>query len=249
MYSLRDLCADGDALRKTFERVAEAGYRYVQISGITHVEPDTIVSAMQASGLKACATHLGWDSFVDDTQAVIDLHRLYGTTHSAIGGLPEAYRERAGAERFVREAAEVLPQLHDAGLDFSYHNHSQEFYRIDGKTWLDIVHDSGASLGINFELDVYWIVAGGADPALYVESYAENLSIVHLKDMIVMPDREQRFSPVGDGNLNWPRIFAEIRKAPVEFVIVEQDAHYGDDPIANVARSYAFLSSNGFAQG
>ena len=246
MYSLKDLCLDGDTLVKTFERVSDAGYRYVQVSGLQHIEPATIVSAMKATGLKACATHLSWDRFVDDVQGVIYLHRLYGTDHSAIGGLSDEYRNREGAERFVREATEVLPKLQEAGLDFSYHNHSQEFFRIDGRTWLDMVHDSSPGLGIKFELDVYWVMAGGADPAAYIEAYAEDMSIVHVKDMIVMPDREQRFAPVGSGNLNWPRILDEIRKSLVEFVIVEQDEHYNNDPLENVAKSHRFLAENGF---
>ncbi|MFW5738261.1 MAG: sugar phosphate isomerase/epimerase family protein, partial [Spirochaetota bacterium] len=107
--------------------------------------------------------------------------------------------------------------------------------------------EQGKALNIKFELDTYWVVAGGADPAEYIERFSEYMSIVHVKDMIVTGDREQRFAPVGSGNLNWRRVFDAIRSAPIEFVIVEQDAHYDDDPIENVAKSFSFLKENGFA--
>ena len=247
MYSLRDLCGDEASLNATFARLREIGYRYVQISGIKNVEPDAICGALETNRLQVCATHLGWDLFTGDTASIIDLHKKYGTTHSAIGGLPDEYRSAAGVARFIDEAKTVLPKLHEAGLDFSYHNHNHEFAHYDGKTWIDRAYEHGSSIGIKFEVDTYWVVAGGADPAEYLDRFKDALSIVHVKDMIVTPNREQRFAPVGSGNLNWPRIFDAVRRAPVEFVIVEQDAHDDDDPLENVAASFAFLKASGFS--
>lgn len=247
MYTLRDLCTDAAGLNKTFAAVHDIGYRYVQISGLGAIDPPDIVAALGENRLQACATHLGWDQFVSDTDTIVQLHRDYGTTHAAIGGLPEEYRSTDGAQRFIEEAKTVLPHLKKAGLDFSYHNHNHEFVHYDGRTWLDIVHDGGASVGIKFEIDTYWVVAGGADPAEYLSRFSDAMSIIHAKDMIVTPTREQRFAPVGSGNLNWPRIFDAVRSAPVEFVIVEQDAHYDNDPLDNVAQSFTFLKQSGFS--
>ena len=247
MFSLRELCGDLDGLQRTFDRVAEAGYRYVQISGIRDIDPEDIAKAFQASGLKACATHLGWDRFLEDLPGVIDLHKLYGTTHTAIGSLPDDYRSADGVSRFLDEARKVLPDITSERMDFSYHNHNHEFARFGGKTWIDQLFEQGKALNIKFELDTYWVTAGGADPAEYIERFSEYMSIVHVKDMIVTTDREQRFARVGSGNLNWRRVFDAIRSAPIEFVIVEQDAHYDDDPIENVAKSFSFLKENGFA--
>ena len=249
MYTLRDICKTASALRDTFGKVRDVGYKYVQISGLGSVDPHDITDAMNKYDLKACATHLSWDQFLDDLPAVIELHKLYGTTHSAIGGLPDAYRSREGAERFVGEAESVIPRLENAGLDFSYHNHNHEFVKVGDRTWLDTVHDAAAGIGIKFEIDVYWVVAGGADPADYIEKYQQEMSIVHLKDMSVTWEREQRMCPVGSGNLNWSRINDAVKSAPIEFVIVEQDSHYDDDPIQNVAESFNFLKESGFSVG
>ena len=247
MYSLRDLCGDEASLNATFARLKNIGYQYVQISGIKDVEPDAIAKALKTNNLEACATHLGWDRFVAETDEIIELHLKYGTTHSAIGGLPDEYRSATGVKRFVDEAGTVLPKLYEAGLDFSYHNHNHEFAHYDGKTWIDLAFENGAGIGIKFEVDTYWVVAGGADPAEYISRFSNSMSILHVKDMIVTSDREQRFAPVGSGNLNWPRIFDVVRSAPIEFVIVEQDAHYDDDPLSNVEASFSFLKASGFS--
>ncbi|HKJ86650.1 MAG TPA: sugar phosphate isomerase/epimerase [Spirochaetia bacterium] len=247
MYSLRELCGDLDGLQRTFDKVAGAGYRYVQVSGIRDIDPEDITKAFQSSGLKACATHLSWDRFTEDVSGVIDLHKLYGTIHTAIGSLPKEYHGADGVSRFLSEARSILPEVTSAGMDFSYHNHSHEFARFGGSTWIDQLFEQGSGMGVKFELDTYWVAAGGADPAEYIERFSEYMSIVHVKDMAVTPEREQRFAPVGSGNLNWRRIFDAIRNAPIEFVIVEQDAHYGGDHIEHVAASFAFLNENGFA--
>lgn len=247
MFTLRDLCGDESQLDRTFGAVREIGYRYVQISGIKNVEPEAIAAGLEKHGLSGCATHLGWDRFVEDTEGVVELHRLYGTTHSAIGGLPEEYRSLEGVDRFIEEAKTVLPKLADAGLDFSYHNHNHEFAHYAGRPWIDHLAERGAAVGIKFELDTYWVASGGADPAEYVRRFADSMSIVHVKDMTVTPDREQRFTPVGSGNLNWSRIFDAVRAAPIEFVIVEQDRHYDADPLENVAASFSFLREAGFS--
>ena len=247
MYSLRMLCGDLDGLQRTFDKVAGAGYRYVQISGIRDIDPEDIAKAAQSAGLNACATHLSWDRFTEDVEAVIDLHKLYGTIHTAIGSLPAEYRTADGISRFLHEARDVLPQITAAGMDFSYHNHNHEFARINGSTWIDSFFEQSSVLGVKFELDTYWVAAGGADPADYIERFRDYESIVHVKDMIVTADREQRFAPVGSGNLNWRRIFDAIRNAPIDFVIVEQDAHYGGDEIRNVAESFRFLVDQGFS--
>ena len=246
MYSLRDLCGDKAKLNKTFASVREIGYRFVQISGIAKVEPNDIAAALKANDLGVCATHLGWDRFTDDVDEVIELHKLYGTKHSAIGGLPSEYFSKEGVDRFVSEAKKVLPKLQAAGLDFSYHNHNHEFAHYNGKPWIDLLFEGGASIGVKFEVDTYWVTAGGADPAEYVRRFGKSMSILHVKDMVVTPKREQRYAPIGSGNLNWPRIFDEVRKSPIEFVIVEQDGHYDNDPLENVAESFRFLREQGF---
>lgn len=247
MFSLRDLCQDQTGLNNTFAALYKMGYRYVQISGLGELTAQEISSALQQSGLKACATHMSWEHFYTRTDQAIEAHQLYGTTHAAIGGLPKEYRSPAGVDRFVSEAAPVIARLQDAGLDFSYHNHRHEFVRSERQTWIDLLYDKGAGIGVHFELDTYWVAAAGADPSDYIGRFGDHMSIVHVKDMIITRDGEQRFAPVGAGNLNWQRIFETIRQTPVEFLIVEQDAHYDKDPLANVADSLAFLRAAGFA--
>jgi sugar phosphate isomerase/epimerase len=59
--------------------------------------------------------------------------------------------------------------------------------------------------------------------------------------MTITPDREQRFAPVGDGNLEWAEILGAAERCGVEWYLVEQDSFYGADEFAQVERSCTFL--------
>ena len=66
---------------------------------------------------------------------------MWGCRHVAIGGLPEEFRNEEGFPRFAKEASEAARPLIEAGLTFSYHNHSFELERFGGRTALQILAD------------------------------------------------------------------------------------------------------------
>ena len=242
LYSLREFTQTADGLADTLARVKDMGYEGVQVSGIKGLEPEQIEPVVRRSGLPVAATHVGWEVFRDDPQRAVAIHKLYGCAHPAIGMLPGEYYSLAGAERFVKEAGVVVKGLRAAGMDFSYHNHSHELARYEGRTWLERVLEGSAAGGLGFEIDTYWIQAGGGDPAEWVARCKGRIPLLHVKDMIVTPKREQRYAPVGSGNLSWDRIFAAAEAGGVEWYLVEQDSFYeGEDPFAEVAKSCTFL--------
>jgi sugar phosphate isomerase/epimerase len=74
-----------------------------------------------------------------------------------------------------------------------------------------------------WEIDTYWIVHGGGDPAAWIRKVDGRIPCVHLKDMAITLKREQLMAEIGEGNLNWPLILQACRDAGVEWYLVEQD--------------------------
>jgi sugar phosphate isomerase/epimerase len=116
---------------------------------------------------------------------------------------------------------------------------------VGGHTWLAQLFDRTDPRQVKAELDTYWIQHGGGDPAAWIRRYAGRVPLLHLKDMCITPQREQRYAEVGAGNLNWPAILAAAADAGVECYIVEQDECYARDPFDSVALSFRFLHSLG----
>ena len=222
LYTVRDFTNTPAEIATTMKKVKQLGYDAVQCSALGAIDAHELKRIVDGEGLTICATHTDYDRMRDDPQAVIDEHNLWGCKHAAIGGLPQEYRSAEGYARFAKEASEVAKRLAEGGLTFSYHNHSFELERFNGRTGLEILYEDSDPKYFNSELDTYWIQHGGADPAAWIRQLKGRAHIVHLKDM-AMDGRTQLFAEVGEGNLNWPAILDACTEANVEWYIVEQD--------------------------
>jgi len=248
LYTVRQFCKTIEGVAESLKKVRKIGYTAVQISGFGPVDPKEVAKIVADLGLNVISTHMGWNRFVGDLDAVIAEHKLYNCTHPAIGGLfGEQWAGREGIDKFLDQLAPVAARLAEEGMDFSYHNHSHELVRIGDKTWLETLYDAAGPEILKAEIDTYWIQHGGSDPVWWIRKCAGREPILHLKDMCVTPEREQRMAPVGEGNLNWPAILEAAAECGVECVCVEQDHHYGVDPFENLAISYRNLKEMGLS--
>jgi sugar phosphate isomerase/epimerase len=247
LYTVRDFTKTIDGVAESLKKVADIGYKAIQISGFGDVDPKEVAKIVDDLGLIVASTHRSWDAFLTDLDTEIEIHKLWDCSHPAIGGLPRDYHVPDGVKRFRDELAPIAEKLAAEGMDFSYHNHNHELVRWDGTTWLDMLYDQIPPEMLKAEIDTYWIQAGGADPALWVEKCAGREPLLHLKDMIVTPQREQRFAEIGEGNLNWTAILDAAKKGGVEWYLVEQDRCYDRDPFESLAISYRNLVDMGLS--
>lgn len=246
LFTLRNFTKTAADVAATLKKVAQIGYTTVQISGFGPVDAREVAQALQDSGLKAVSTHTKWELFQKELDKVIEDHRLWGCAHPAIGGLPTTYFTLDGLKQFVDELGPIAEKLAKAGMDFSYHNHNHELARYGGRTWLEQLYERARPNVLKVEIDTYWITAGGGDPAAWIRRYPGRQPILHLKDMIVTPAREQRFAEIGEGNLNWPGILKAAEESGVEHLLVEQDNCYDRDPFESLAISYRNLLAMGY---
>ncbi len=247
LYTVRQFCKALPEIAETLKKVADIGYTAIQISGFGPVDAHDVAKVVADTGLTVASTHTAWPRFLNDLNAVIEEHRLWNCPHPAIGGLPQEYRDRQGLDRFLNELVPVAEKLAQAGMTFSYHNHNHELVRFGRKTWLEMLYERADPKHLKAELDTYWIQAGGADPVAWIRRCAGRQPLLHLKDMAVTADREQRFAEIGEGNLNWPDILQAARQNGVEWCLIEQDECYERDPFESLAISYRNLRAMGLS--
>ena len=247
LYTVREFTKTAKGIAESLKKVADIGYTAIQISGFGPVDPKEVAKMVEDNGLTVASTHRSWDAFLNDLDTEIEIHKLWKCNHPAIGGLPGTYRGPDGLKRFLGELAPIAKKLAAEGMDFSYHNHNHELVKYDGKTWLAMLYDQAPPDMLKAEIDTYWIQAGGGDPTAWVEKCAGREPLLHLKDMIVTPEREQRFAEIGEGNLNWPAILKAAKAGGVEWYLVEQDRCYDNDPFESLAISYRNLVEMGLS--
>jgi sugar phosphate isomerase/epimerase len=246
LFTLREHTKTIPDIIATLKKVKDIGYTAGQVSAFGKVDMDELTKVLNDSGLTIGATHISWDRFLNDLDAVIAQHKAWGCKHPAIGGLPEQYRSLDGIKRFVDELAPVAEKLAAEGMDLSYHNHNHELAKYDGRMWLEALYETAKPEQLKAEIDTYWIQAGGGDPTAWIKKCAGREPVIHLKDMCVTSDREVRMAEIGEGNLNWADILPAAEAGGVEYMFVEQDRCYDRDPFECLAISYRNLKAMGY---
>jgi sugar phosphate isomerase/epimerase len=246
LFTLRETTKTIPDIIETLKKVKEMGYSVVQVSAFGKVDQDELTKVLNGCGMVVGATHIGWPDFLNDLDGVIAKHKAWGCKHTAVGGLPELYRTEEGIKRFADELPPVAERLAEEGMDFSYHNHNFEFVKYGKKTWLEILYDTIPGKHLKAEIDTYWVQAGGGDSAAWLTKLAGRIPVIHLKEMCMTKEREQRMAPIGEGNMNWPAILAAAEEGGSEYMFVEQDRCYDQDPFDCMATSYRNLKEMGY---
>ena len=125
-------------------------------------------------------------------------------------------------------------------MQFAYHNHDFEFAKLpSGEMGYDILCKECDPKSVKLEMDLFWITKGGQDPLAYFAKYPGRFPLVHVKDM----SGSGQIVNVGEGRIDWNRIFAKRREAGIEHFFVERDNP--TSPIADIKVSYDYLSKLG----
>jgi sugar phosphate isomerase/epimerase len=247
LYTIRAHTKTTEDFAESMRKIREIGYRAAQVSAIGPIPPAEVKRIMDDNDLTICNTHIGFPRLQTELNAVIDEHLLWNCKHVAVGSMPNEYREGGedGFRHFAHDASEIGRKLAEAGLTFSYHNHSFELVRFGKRTGLDIIFDESEPRYLQAEIDTYWVQHGGGDPAAWIRKVANRMPVVHLKDMVIV-DRQPTMAEVGEGNLNWPAILDACRESGVEWYAVEQDITPGN-PFESLAISYRNLVEMGLS--
>lgn len=242
LYTVRDYLKTPSDIAASLQRIKDIGYNAVQASGLGPIDPAELKALTDSVDLEICATHVPYTQLQNDLLSVVEAHHTWGCKYVGIGSMPESYRtNRDGYLSFAEEASNIGRALEKEGLRLIYHNHNFEYAKFDGVTGMDLLMQSFDS-SVDFELDVYWVQAGGASPVDWIRKVDGRMKVVHLKDMAVTPSREQLFAEVGEGNFNWPELIQACTDIGVEWGAVEQDKSSGN-PFDSLQTSLKNLKS------
>jgi sugar phosphate isomerase/epimerase len=138
------------------------------------------------------------------------------------------------------------------GLRLGIHNHSAEMAPVDG---LPVIDRFAAALGdaVDFQVDIFWVAVGGADPAEVIRRLGARVVSLHVKDGLDLPsaaDAEPFVNvPIGRGVVDpAPAIGAAEAQPSVEWLIVEFD-HVEGSAIDAARQSLENLVTRGLARG
>ena len=241
-YTVRSLCQTLEGLADTLKRVADIGYRTVQLSATCPYDAVWMKEQLRVNGLRCVLTHIPVPRLTGETEQVIRDHATIDCPHIGLGYYSFNAEKGETYAKFLETFGPVAQRISEAGRLFMYHNHDQEFQKPDGKLILEKLMEDIPTDQMGFTLDTYWVQVGGGDPAQWLERLAGRIPVIHLKDCAY----GRRMAVVGEGNINFDRVFEKAEAGGTRYIMVEQDDCGGEDPLECLKRSYRFLRSRGF---
>jgi sugar phosphate isomerase/epimerase len=137
----------------------------------------------------------------------------------------------------IKASAEVLNKTDEAckkaGIGFAYHNHDAEFRTVEGQIPYEIFLSQTKML---MELDLAWATKGGKDPVELFKLHPGRFPLWHVKDLDA---KREMVLPVGEGTIDYKRIFAAASTAGMQHIFVEHDMP--KDALASITTSYGYL--------
>jgi sugar phosphate isomerase/epimerase len=220
LYTLGpDLAADPAGM---LGKVAQAGYRTVELAGYAGKKPAELRALLDKAGLAAASSHVGAASNpaqagLDNLDGVIAEAKVMGAKHIVLPmfAIPERIKPGAGEDRraFLTRLGSALTAddwkataallnakvgpLKAAGLTLGYHNHNVEFAPVGSTTGLEILLKE-AHPDVQFEMDAGWVAAAGHDPLAHLKAHPMRLR--QMQAQLRLPDGPGR-SRRGDHRL------------------------------------------------
>ena len=240
LYTVRDLMQKD--VQGTLRQVAGVGYREVEFAGLFDKKATTVAKWLKENQLTSPSSHIPIDRLRNNIQGVVDECRTLGNSIIVCPYLDEKERGKTANDwgKLAAEFNKFGDQVKRAGMQFAYHNHDFEFAKLpSGEMGYDILCKECDPKNVKLELDLYWITKGGQDPLAYFAKYPGRFPCVHVKDMT----GSGQITNVGEGRIDWTRIFAKRREAGIEHFFVERDNP--TNPIADIKVSYDYLAKLG----
>jgi sugar phosphate isomerase/epimerase len=132
-----------------------------------------------------------------------------------------------------------------AGLRFAYHNHDYTFMPVNGIFPQDVLMQNTDAKLVDYEMDIYWVVTAGQDPAEWFRRYPGRFILAHLKDRkkgVPLSDKDAS-TVLGTGSIDWPSVLKVAEASGLKYFIAEQERYDGTTPLESTKLNAAYMKS------
>jgi len=231
LYSLRGILPRGDAssIEMVMQSLFDFGYRKVEPYNDHGLGWDGLRAILDRVGLRASSMHNGDRNPESAVAASLALGtRFTNFPFFRTNSLDAWYA-------LFDDLNTVGAAMQDAGVRYGYHQHDYEFtYQPEGVSIYDRLLEATDPKLVHMQLDLYWAVAGGADPLEVFQRAPGRFLQFHVKDRL-----NGTFADPGEGEIDFPAIFGGHKDSGVIEYITENDRPA--DPLEFAQTGYDYL--------
>jgi sugar phosphate isomerase/epimerase len=128
------------------------------------------------------------------------------------------------------------------GLRFAYHNHDYSFRPVEGQLPQEVMMNNTDKDLVDFEMDIYWVVAAGESPEAWFKKHPNRFRLCHVKDYAKTANGHESVQ-LGKGTIDFHSILKVGTANGLRNYIVEQEAFTGSNPLDSAAADAKYMKA------
>ena len=242
LYTLReDLPKDPKAVLK---QIASFGYKQIE----SYEGKDGMFWGMGHTGFKKYMDELGMTIISSHCDITNNFERK--ANEAAAIGMKYLFCPWKGPQKKIDDFKKFADEFNacgeicrKAGIRFGYHNHDYSFKELEGEIPQDVMMKGTNPDTVDFEMDIYWVVAAGQNPIEWFKKYPNRFRACHVKDRAKNPGTDNRKNSIdlGAGSIDFSKILKAGAKSGMQYFIVEQEAYPIGTPLQSVQVDAAYM--------
>ncbi len=215
--TLRRLAAEGF---RNIEMCSPPGYEKSGFGPLARMKASELRERIRAAGLGCESCHFGFGELKDHLDERLAWAKELGLKQMIIAtfGLPKE-ATLADWMRAADGANKLGERTRKAGIQLGFHNHDFEFQKLDGQLIYDKLMGQLDPEAVKMQFQVS-VVRLGYQAADFFEKYPGRFISTHLQDW---SPAERKEVPLGQGVVDWKRVFAAAKSGGVRNYFVEMD--------------------------
>ncbi|HEY5407123.1 MAG TPA: sugar phosphate isomerase/epimerase [Ginsengibacter sp.] len=218
---------------KTLDTIKAMGF--TEMESTAHgMAPEAFKKLCNERGISIPSSEASFDQFENAADSVAHVAKLLGAKYVMCAWAP--HKGAFGIDD-AKKAVAVFDKagkiMKDSGLIFCYHAHGYEFQPYKDGTLLDYIIKNTNPKYVSFEMDIFWITFGGANPVALMEKYGNRWQLMHLKDMkkgtvknLTGGTSVDNDVALGSGEINIPAILKEAKKIGIRHYFIEDESNF-----------------------
>lgn len=179
-------------------------------SGFFGKKPTEFLAVAKANGISIPAMHTDFDTLLTKMGPLAEAANQLGAKYVILPSIPDQNRKTLDDyKRTANLFNQIGTEAKQYGVKFAYHNHGYGLQMKDGKMPLDIIFNETDPNLVFFEMDLFWTIAGGANPIELFKKHPGRYKMMHVKDM----KEQKRFAGDGNDASQWFALFPYMTSA------------------------------------
>jgi sugar phosphate isomerase/epimerase len=209
-----------DAGFQSVELCSPYGYEQFGFGGLAKYSPAELRKILSDAGVTCISSHFGIDELRKNQERSLAWAKGIGLTQMLVPSLDGPKNPTMdNVKRAADEYNKMAERAAQAGIQQGLHNEDFELSTVNGKRTYDILFDLLDPKLVKFQFQVSTI-SQGYDAAEYFTKYPGRFISMHVQGWSA---ETKRIVPVGQGTLDWKKIFTAARIGGIKNYFVEMD--------------------------